>query len=210
MENSNRLRVMIADDVQEMRRSARLMLTLVPDAKVVAMAQNGREAVDLAREHHPDIALMDVSMPEMDGLTAIKTILQEQPDMVCVVVSAERESDTLREAMAVGARGYIIKPFTADQLMETFDRVRPMVQQRRQDAQEIKELRKKRNAYLLELAQHYLRTRRTDEKAMAVYEELAQDPDCDLRWLRTLAIIYVFRNEWGKLKTLATRIETQL
>jgi hypothetical protein len=60
---------------------------------------------------------------------------------------------------------------------------------------------------LIELATTYRKTRRTDDKAIAVYEELANDPDCDKRWLTTLAMIYVIRQMWGKLKVLAERLE---
>jgi YesN/AraC family two-component response regulator len=87
---NGRLRVLIADDIVEMRRSTRLMLTLVPDVEVVAIAHNGREAVEMTHKHKPDIALMDVNMPEMDGLDAIKLMMQTHPPLVCVVVSAER------------------------------------------------------------------------------------------------------------------------
>ena len=99
MTPNDRLRVLIADDVMETRRSTRLMLTLIPEAKLVAIAQNGREAVEVAQKQKLDIALMDVSMPEMDGVTAIEEMLKIQPGMGCIVISAERDSEILRRAM---------------------------------------------------------------------------------------------------------------
>ena len=64
-----KLRVLIADDIQETRRNTRLMLATIDDVEVVAIASNGVQAVQLAKEHHPDIVLLDINMPEMDGLT---------------------------------------------------------------------------------------------------------------------------------------------
>src|SRR5690606_35107156 len=109
------LRILIADDTQQTRRSTRLMLTLIPGVEVVAMAQNGREAVELARKYRPDVALMDVNMPQLDGLSAIKAMRQMLPDLVCLVISAERDNKTLRAAMVAGAQDYLIKPFTTEE-----------------------------------------------------------------------------------------------
>jgi YesN/AraC family two-component response regulator len=204
---NGRLRVLIADDIVEMRRSTRLMLTLVPDVEVVAIAHNGREAVEMTHKHKPDIALMDVNMPEMDGLDAIKLMMQTHPPLVCVVVSAERDSETLKRAIASGARDYIIKPFTSDTLVMTMERV----------IRKAKENKKRmptptpenRQATLERLAEEYRHTRRSDARAMMVYEELARDPQCEIRWLTTLAMIYVIRREWRKLHYLTGRLAKQ-
>ena len=69
------------------------------------------------------------------------------------------------------------------------------------------QMRKQREAYLAQLAVEYSKNRRTDEKAMEVFEQLAHNPECDMRWLQTLAMIYVVRNEWGRLKVLAAKLE---
>lgn len=204
-----RLRVLIADDVQETRRSTRLMMTLIPDVEVVAIAHNGREAIELAHKHRPDIALMDVKMPELGGLAAIQAMLQERPEMACIIISAERDTRTLQEAMAVGARGYLTKPFTSDQLVETFQRVADSVRANRGHAVQIEELQQQRDTYLMELANEYVRTRRMDDKALKVFEAVAANPNSDARWLMALAMIYVLRQEWGKLKLLAERLEKQ-
>jgi len=201
------LRILIADDVSETRRSTRLMLTLVPNAEVVAMASDGRQAVDLARRHRPDIVLMDVNMPNLDGLSAIREMLQVRPDIGCIVISAEQDRHTFKEAMAVGARGFITKPFTAEQLLEVVQRVGQELQKSRRRFEQSEKMRQQRDMYLRELATEYVKTRRTDDKAMAVFEELAADPDCDPRWLMALALIYVLRGQWGKLKDVAGRLE---
>lgn len=207
--SAERLRVLIADDVQETRRSTRLMMTLIPEVEVVAIAENGREAVEMAQIKQPDIALMDVNMPGMDGLEAIHLMIKKRPDMACIVLSAERESQTLQRAIAAGARGYLIKPFTSDQLAQTMRRVIDWVRANRARVGNSEQLRQERDLFLQELAAEYARTRRTDDKAMSIFEQLAQDPHCDLRWLRTLAVIYVIRQQWGKLKFLAERLEKQ-
>ncbi|MCI0398641.1 MAG: response regulator [Chloroflexi bacterium] len=183
------------------------MLSLISGVRVVAIAQDGREAVELARQHEPDIAIMDIKMPGMNGLAAIRSILQERPEMVCIVISGERERPMLREAMAAGAREYLIKPFTSDQLIIAIRRISQIVTANRLQYEEAGRLRHERDAYLLELATEYARNRRTDTKAMAIYEELAANPRCDPRWLNALALIYVVHKEWGKLKGLAERLE---
>lgn len=204
---SKRLRIMVADDVTETRRSTRLMLTLIPNVEIVAIAKNGREAVELARQHKPDIALMDVNMPQMNGLQAIEAMLSERPEMACIILSAERDTETLLEAMAVGARGYLTKPFTSDQLIEAVARISHSISANNAHNDQVAKLRRQRDIYMVELANEYVKQRRTDDKALLVYEELAARPDCDLQWLMSLAMIYVLRKEWGKLKALAIRLE---
>lgn len=206
-QSPDRLRVLIADDVTETRRSTRLMLSLIPNVEIVAIAKNGREAVELARQHKPDIALMDVNMPQMNGLRAIEMMLKENRSLACVVISAERDTETLLEAMAVGARGYLTKPFTTDQLVETVARISRGIQASRKEMGQATLLQRQRDIYLTELANEYAKQRRTDDKALLVYEELAARPNCERQWLMSLAMIYVLRQEWGKLKALATRLE---
>jgi len=206
-ENLERLRVIIADDVAEMRRSTRLMMTLIPAVEVVAIAHDGRQAVEMARQHKADIALLDINMPEMDGLTAIETLMRENPHISCIVMSAERDRVYLQRAISAGARGYLIKPFTSDALVSELQRVIKIVEANRKQVARVDQVRQQRDSYLIELATAYRKTRRTDDKAIAVYEELANDPNCDMRWLTTLAMIYVIRQMWGKLKVLAERLE---
>ena len=71
------------------------------------------------------------------------------------------------------------------------------------------QLRKQREAHLKRLAYEYAKTHRADDKAMEVFELLAKNPQCEMRWLMNLAIVYVVRKQWGKLKVLAARLEWQ-
>ncbi len=211
LDKKKRLKVIIADDVVEMRRSTRLMLTLVPTVEVVAIAHNGREAVELTQKHKPDIALMDVQMPEMDGLQAIRLMMERHPPLVCVVVSAQRDSETVRHAIAAGARDYIIKPFTSDTLVTTMDRVIKKVEENKlrfpqPEEEKVNKVKENRRAQVLRVATQYRQARRRDAKAMAVYEYLAKDPNCDKQWLTTLAMLYVIRREWKKLQSLSGRL----
>ena len=202
-----KLRVLIADDIQETRRNTRLMLATIDDVEVVAIASNGVQAVDLAKEHHPDILLLDINMPELDGLSAYRRISQIHPDTGCIIISAEKDTTTLRTAMSVGVQEYLIKPFTVDELEDAIMRVNKRVQETRQKLVQAEQLRKRNEAYLKQLAGEYARTRRTDDQAVEVFERLAEYPNCEMRWLQNLAMIYIVRQDWGKLKILAAQVE---
>ena len=200
-------RVLIADDAQETRRNTRLMLATIDHVEVVAIAANGLQAVQLAKEHHPDIVLLDINMPEMDGLTAFRNIVQIHPDIGCIILSAEKDTTTLRTAISLGVQEYLIKPFTIDELEVAIARVNDKVEETRLKLAQVNDLKKKKEDYLKQLATEYSRARRTDEKAMEVFEQLADYPNCESRWLQTLAMIYVVRQEWGRLRILSTRLE---
>ena len=205
--SKRKLKVLIADDVQETRRNTRLMLATIDDVEVVAIASNGLQALELSKEQHPDIVLLDINMPEMDGLTAYREIAKVLPGTGCIIISAEKDVSTFRHAITVGVQEYLVKPFTVEELEAAINRVRVLVEQHRVKLAQDLQLRKQREAYLLQLAAEYSKTRRTDEKAMEVFEQLAENPACELRWLQTLAMIYVVRNEWGRLRILATKLE---
>lgn len=201
------MRVLIADDVMETRRSTRLMMTLVPEARVVAVAENGRQALEMVRQHRPHVVLMDLNMPEMDGLHAVRLIRQHRPNIVCIILSAERSQETVDEAMKLGVHDYLIKPFTSDQLLAVMQRVREQVFGSQWTELQTRKRKQEREGELKQLAEEFMRTRRTDARAMAVFEELANTPNCDIRYLRALAIIYVFRQQWKRLRLLAGYLE---
>ena len=204
---SRKMRVLIADDVQETRRNTRLMLATIDDVEVVAIASNGLQAVQLAKEHQPDIVFLDINMPEMDGLTAYKEIHKILPGTGCVIISAEKDTTTLRNAMSIGVQEYLIKPFTVDELEAAVARVHERVEQTRKKLEQDTQVRKQREAFLLQLATEYAKSHRTDEKAMQVFEYLAENPKCEMRWIQNLAMIYIVQQKWGKLKVLAEKVE---
>jgi YesN/AraC family two-component response regulator len=202
-----KLRVLIADDVQETRRNTRLMLATIDDVEVVAIAANGRQAVQLAEEHHPDLLLLDINMPDMDGLSAYRKIAQAHPQVGCIIISAEKDTTTLRTAMSIGVQEYLIKPFTIEELETAIARVAPRVEETRRKLIQAEQLRRRNEAYLQQLANEYARTRRTDDQAVEVFERLADNPECETRWLQNLAMIYTVRQMWGRLKILAEKVE---
>lgn len=205
-----KMRVLIADDIQETRRNTRLMLATIDNLEVVAIASNGAQAVQLAKEHHPDIVFLDINMPEMDGLTAYREILKDHPETGCVIISAEKDTVTLRAAMSIGVQEYLIKPFTVEELEVAVARVSERVGQAKKQLAQTAQLQKQREAYLVQLAVEYAKSRRTDDKAIEVFEQLAENPKCEMRWLQNLAMIYIVRQKWGKLKTLAEKVEQRV
>jgi DNA-binding NarL/FixJ family response regulator len=202
------LRVIVVDDSKDTRESIQMMMSLVPDSEVIAQGENGREAIALARQHHPDIALIDVNMPEMDGLTAIQTLHKEHPNLICIVISAEKDPPTLQRAVSVGAQGYLIKPVTAEQLLSVMERANKAARVlRAQVRPAVPKAPVPPVPNLEALATQYAQTRRSDDQAIHVFETLAQQPDCKLRWLMTLAMLYIVRKQWKPLKALAARLE---
>jgi YesN/AraC family two-component response regulator len=205
--SNKKIRVLIADDVQETRRSVRLMLSMNPDVVVVAIAANGRQAVEMAKEYHPDIVVMDVNMPEMNGLAAFKEISQFYPDTGCIIISAEKDTNNLGMAMSLGAQEFLIKPFSIEELNDAVTRVGAQADESHKKLADADKLHKKSEDYLKKLADEYAKSKRTDDQALDVFEQLAENPECEIRWLRTLAMLYIVRQQWGKLKTLSDRLE---
>jgi DNA-binding NarL/FixJ family response regulator len=102
-------RILIADDHELVRHGIKHMLGYEKDMEVVGEASNGREVVELCRRLKPDLVLMDVRMPEMNGLEAIRALKAEQPEVSVLVISVYRNLDYLFEAIEAGAAGYILK-----------------------------------------------------------------------------------------------------
>lgn len=115
------MRILIADDHTLFRDGLRSLLS-AEGHEVVAEAKNGREAVKLARELEPDLVLMDLSMPELDGIEATKQILAEMPDQKVLILTASESDATLFEAIKAGAQGYLIKNLEADEFFALLDR----------------------------------------------------------------------------------------
>jgi len=125
-QSRERIRVLIVDDIGETRENLRKLLSFDAGIEVVGAAASGEEGVELAKEFHPHIVLMDINMPGMDGITATEAILQELPATQVVMLSVQGETDYLRRAMLAGARDFLTKPPTGDELMGTIRRVYEM------------------------------------------------------------------------------------
>lgn len=118
-----RIRVLVADDAAETRASIQTLLSLEDDIEVVGEAADGQEALAKARELLPDIVLMDMRMPVLDGLAATEAITAELPSVQVIMISVMSTSESLRQAMMAGAREYLVKPFAPDELIASIRRV---------------------------------------------------------------------------------------
>jgi two-component system NarL family response regulator len=110
------IRVLICDDHALFRRGLVMVLEEEDDIEVVAEAANGAEAVELARALAPDVVLMDVRMPELDGISATRTILEAIPNANVIMLTVSDEEDDLFEAMKAGAAGYLLKEISIDEV----------------------------------------------------------------------------------------------
>jgi DNA-binding NarL/FixJ family response regulator len=111
-------RLLIVDDHDLMRESTQVMLEGEPDLEVIGEAVNGRHALELCRQLRPDVVLMDVRMPEMDGLSATRAIKKEMPAISILMLSAYESEDYRREAASAGATDYILKDADRHELLE--------------------------------------------------------------------------------------------
>ncbi len=116
-------RVLICDDHAMFRQGLRSILETEPDIRVIGEAANGREAVRHALETKPDVVLMDIQMPELDGVAASKEILAEDPELNVVILTMYRQDRYVFEAIKVGARGYLLKDAGSDELLDAIRRV---------------------------------------------------------------------------------------
>lgn len=130
----NKITVIIVDDIQETRNNIRTLLQFDSRIEVIGEAENGQEAVDLAGKLTPDVMLMDVNMPVKDGIKATEEISVSQPETSVIIVSVQGEQEYLRKAMAAGARDFITKPFSGDDLINTIIRVYELEQKRKEKA----------------------------------------------------------------------------
>ena len=121
--SSDKISVLVVDDIPEMRENIRKLLAFENDIEVVAVAGSGKDAIECTRQYQPNIVLMDINMPDMDGITAAELVVQAVPIAQVIMVSVQSEADYLRRAMLVGARDFVTKPFSAEELISTIRRV---------------------------------------------------------------------------------------
>lgn len=111
-------RVLIVDDAAFMRMMLREILTKAGH-EVVGEASNGKEAIDLYDIHNPDIVTLDITMPELDGIQALKEIMKRHKDAKVIMCSAMGQQSMVIEAIQSGAKNFIVKPFQADKVVDT-------------------------------------------------------------------------------------------
>lgn len=118
------MKVVIADDHGIVRDGVRMRLELFPEIQVVGEARDGAEAVEEAAEKSPDVILMDVRMPGVDGIEATKTIRQNFPGTVVVVLTTYDDRDLVRAALDAGASGYLLKTASAQEIVDAMNNAR--------------------------------------------------------------------------------------
>ncbi len=120
---ADQIRVLIVDDILETRDHLSKLLSFEADIEVVGAAASGREALEMAARLTPDVVLMDINMPDMDGIAATERLAAEVPSAAVVMMSVQGEADYLRRSMLAGAREFLVKPFSSDELTSSIRQV---------------------------------------------------------------------------------------
>jgi two-component system NarL family response regulator len=121
--SADRIRVLIADDHVTVTAGLASIIGMQPDMTVIAEGANGREAVELWRKHRPDITLLDLRMPELDGVGAIEEIHKEDASARVIVLTTYDTDNDIYRAIKAGARGYILKDARREELLDSIRRV---------------------------------------------------------------------------------------
>jgi len=116
------MKLLIVDDSNIIRRAIENYLKDF-DIEICGSVDNGHEALQIYKESNPDLVTMDITMPRMDGLTALRKIMELDSDARVIVISALKDKDTGIEALKIGAQGFLPKPFTPAQLKEEIEQI---------------------------------------------------------------------------------------
>lgn len=122
----DKIRILIVDDIAETRENIRKLLQFESDVEVVGAARSGKEGIQLAQELDPDVVLMDINMPDIDGITATDTIRKRSPYIQVVILSVQSDQNYMRKAMLAGARDFLTKPPLGDELISAIRRAGEM------------------------------------------------------------------------------------
>lgn len=134
MSLQEKIRVLIVDDITETRDSIRRMLQFDGNLEVIGAARAGTEAIQLAQQTKPDVVLMDINMPDMDGITATQEIKKKVPFIQVVILSVQSDPSYMRKAMLAGARDFLTKPPMIDELTDAVRRAGILAQEERKKA----------------------------------------------------------------------------
>jgi pilus assembly protein CpaE len=131
MAAGQKIRVIIVDDIAETRENVRKLLQFEADIEVIGAAKSGKEGIEFSKEQDPDVVLMDINMPDMDGISATEAILRSQPHVQVIILSVQGDQNYMRRAMLAGARDFLTKPPMADELISAIRRAGEMAQHER-------------------------------------------------------------------------------
>ncbi|TMG69531.1 MAG: response regulator [Chloroflexi bacterium] len=123
MADGEKIRILIVDDIADTRDNLAKLIGFEPDMEVAGTADGGQAAVALAKKERPNVILMDINMPDMDGITATEIISNTVPESPIIMMSVQGEQDYLRRSMLAGAREFLVKPFSADELINAIRHV---------------------------------------------------------------------------------------
>src|SRR5271157_618704 len=123
---ADKIRVLIVDDVADTRENVRKLLQFESDVDVVGAARSGKEGIQLSQELDPDVVLMDINMPDIDGISATETIRQKSPQVQVIILSVQNDQNYMRRAMLAGARDFLTKPPVGDELISAIRRASEM------------------------------------------------------------------------------------
>lgn len=140
MPSGDKIRVLIVDDVSETRENVRKLLQFESDVDVVGVARTGKEAIQLSQDLNPDVILMDINMPDMDGIAATEAIRSKQPVVQVVILSVQGDQNYMRRAMLAGARDFLTKPPMGDELISAIRRAGLMAQSERSKSVQIQSI----------------------------------------------------------------------
>lgn len=123
MKSTQQIRIILADDHAMMREGLRAILETELGYSVIAQAGNGRDTVALVKEHRPDLVIMDISMPDMNGIEATRQVMQEMPRTKVIALSMHTDKRFVGEMLQAGAAGYILKQGAMDELQQAIQTV---------------------------------------------------------------------------------------
>jgi pilus assembly protein CpaE len=122
MGDTDKIRVLIVVDIPDTRENIRKLLQFERDFEVVGAARTGKEGIDLTKETRPDVVLMDINMPDMDGITATESIRREYPHTQIIILSVQSDPNYMRRGMLAGARDFLTKPPSVDEMISAIRR----------------------------------------------------------------------------------------
>lgn len=118
-----KIKILIVDDIDDIRENICKLIEFHPEVTVIGQAATAREAIEKSKMTRPDVILMDINMPGMDGIAATQIIREDVPGVNIIMMSVQGEQEYLRRAMIAGAKNYLIKPFTGDELLQAVTQV---------------------------------------------------------------------------------------